>query len=84
MLNAEIRRILAQVVTSWQVIAVTIVLVIYVFLINYVSRIHQKRPRLPSLSRKKSKSSETPLPAAASPAAKTDSEELGLEEETVE
>jgi hypothetical protein len=85
MFSAEVRSMLAQVITSWQVIAVTVVFVIYVSLVKYVSRIHHRRSRdtfMPR-SRKKSEPAETaaPPPPAPVPAAKTESEEMGLEED---
>ena len=78
MFSAEIRSLLAEVITSWQVLAVTGVLIIYIFLVNYVARIHQ-RPRhfsMPGI--KKSKAKKAPVPSAPEPV--SDDDELGLEE----
>ena len=76
MFNAELRRLLVQVITSWQVLAVTVVLVLYIFLVNYVARLYHKRrpPR------------ERPAEKAQMPeeAAQNEADELGLEEEEAE
>jgi hypothetical protein len=77
---------LAQVITSWQVIAVTVVLVIYVSLVKYVSRIHHRRSRERFIPRKKKTEPVDTMPSppaagARKPAAKTESEELELEED---
>ena len=52
MFTDEIRKLLVEVITSWQVIAVTVILILYVFLINYVGRTHHRRykhPRMPKM-----------------------------------
>ncbi|MDR0583061.1 MAG: hypothetical protein LBG57_01745 [Treponema sp.] len=76
--SKEIVALLLQVVTSWQVIAVTLAVLIYMSLVSYVARTRH-RPR--SISRNKPKKKE----AAAGPEEVTGSgsdtnEELGLEE----
>ena len=70
MFSSEIRRMLAEVITSWQVLAVTVVLVIYIFLVNSVARIYKRRraPFMPKIKKN-----------AASQEA-SDSEDLELEE----
>ena len=40
--------LLVQVITSWQVIFITVVLILYFFLVFYVARLYRK-PRTPSL-----------------------------------
>ena len=45
MFSSEVRRMLLQVITSWQVIAVTIVLVIYLFIVNYVAKLNKRNSR---------------------------------------
>ena len=79
MFNEEIRRLLVQVITSWQVLAVTGVLIVYIFLVNFVARVYHRRPGQPSRPKVKTKAAEAPAPASAP--APTDSDELGLEEE---
>ena len=75
MFGEEVRKLLVEVIRSWQVIAVTIALVIYVFIINYAARTHHpiRRPRKASKLKAKEVIPETP--AASEP------DELGLEEE---
>ena len=72
MFNEEVRRLLIKVISSWQVIAVTIALVVYFSLVNYVTRVHQRRPRI--LPKKK------PKPSAPEEPATSETDELGLEE----
>jgi hypothetical protein len=74
MFSGDIRRLLIQVISSWQVIAVTVVLVIYIFIINYVARTYNRNPRVPLIPKGKKKKSGTPPPPAT--------DELNLEEES--
>ena len=60
MFSSEIRNLLIQVITSWQVLAVTGVLVVYVFLVNYVAKLYRHRrppsftmPKIPKLKPEK-------------------------------
>jgi hypothetical protein len=39
--------LLIQIITSWQVIAVTVVLVLYTLLVSYVGRLYRPRRRRP-------------------------------------
>ena len=80
MFNAEIKKMLVQVITSWQVLVVTGVLVVYIFLVNSVARIYHRRPRQPSMPKVKSKPSEAP----SSVVTPSNSDELDLEEDTGE
>jgi hypothetical protein len=77
MFSAEIRKMFIQVISSWQVIAATVVLVIYIFLINYVVRFSQRRSRRSVMPKVKAKSKK-----AEGQAAETD--ELNLEEQSPE
>ena len=79
MFNEEIKKLLFQVISSWQVLAVTVVLVLYVFLVNYVARIYHRprNTRKPFLPMPKSDSSSAQIPLASP----SESEELGLEDE---
>ena len=76
MFNAEVRRLLAQVIISWQVLAVTVILIIYISLVNYVTRTHHRGLSgfsMPKVKKdKKAKKKEEPV------ASETD--ELELEE----
>jgi hypothetical protein len=65
MFSGEVRRMLIQVISSWQVIAVTIVLVIYISVVKYVARIYNSNSRSPriSLTPKKAKKKKPEAPA---------------------
>jgi len=81
MFSDELKKLLIQVITTWQVWAVTGVLVIYIFLVNSVARIYHRRPRRPpALPKAKAELSEAPSPGAAP----SDSDELDLDEEEQE
>ena len=81
MFNDEVKKMLIQVITSWQVLVVTVVLVIYIFLVNAVARIYHRRPpRQEPIQKAKPAPAEAPAPEAVS----TDSDDLGLEEEETE
>ena len=76
MFGEEVRKLLFEVIKSWQVLVVTVALVIYVFIINYAARTHhssRSRPRKAPKIKAKEVMPETP--AASEP------DELGLEEE---
>jgi len=77
MFTGDIRSILAQVITSWQVLVATIVLIFYIFLVNYVSRLRD-RPAKPSKSKRKRK---IPKPKFTSaPEIVSGDDDLGLED----
>jgi len=67
MISKELIDLLVQVITSWQVIFITVVLIFYFFLVFYVARLYRK-PRTPSLF-------STPRPPAKKRAPKTESTE---------
>jgi len=75
--------LLKQVITSWQVIVVTLGFILSVFIINFVARSHHRMRKVKKLSFKKKKAK----PAAAAggidemPAASSSNDELGLEEQ---
>jgi len=72
MFNEEIRKLLIQVISSWQIIAVTLVLIVYIFIINRVANLKQRRPKKDIIPKVK-KAKKAPAHEA--------SDELGLEEE---
>ena len=76
------RDIILQVISSWQIWVVTIVLVIYISLVRYVARLNNSRYRSAPAPRAKKQKPDIigkPAPAEAEPGSpKTD--ELGLEE----
>jgi len=84
MFNSELRKLLVEVICSWQVWLVTVVLVLYIFLVNYVARVYRRRDRPAPKQTLVIPSSKPENPAASAPAASgvsTDSDELELEEE---
>jgi flagellar biosynthesis/type III secretory pathway M-ring protein FliF/YscJ len=83
MTSKEIMPLLLQVIKSWQVIAVTVAIVLYMFLVSYVARTYH-RPRAVSKNKPQKKKTAAAVAAAApeevvSSSADTN-EELGLEE----
>jgi flagellar biosynthesis/type III secretory pathway M-ring protein FliF/YscJ len=72
----ELKSLLIQVITSWQVLAVTGVLIIYVFLVRYVARLYRRNRPLSS-SPKKEKASGGEEAKDMEPSGDDD---LGLEE----
>jgi len=80
MFSDELKKLLLQVISSWQVWAVTGVLVVYILLVNSVARIYHRRPRRssqPPLPKAKPEPAEAPGPTVSP----SDSDELDLEEE---
>jgi len=77
--------LLKQVITSWQVIAITVALLLYLNLVFYVSRSHNRPKKISKISVKKS----SPKPAehddevevTNDKKADNTNDELGLEEE---
>ena len=73
--------LLKQVITSWQVIAVTIAVVIYISIVSYAARTHRRSPSLvPKKTKTKKKKAQ---PASEGPEVSSGSntnDELGLEE----
>jgi Na+-transporting methylmalonyl-CoA/oxaloacetate decarboxylase gamma subunit len=62
MFSKELTELLLQVIKSWQVIAVTIALIVYMYLVGYVARSYH-RPRSVSKSKpKKAKSAPQAVP----------------------
>jgi heme/copper-type cytochrome/quinol oxidase subunit 2 len=75
--SEELSNLIIRVITSWQVIVVTVVLILYFMLVSYVSRLrHHSRPSAPGGPPKKAKNKgESPE------AVVTEDDGLGLEEE---
>jgi hypothetical protein len=78
MFSGELMGILKQVVTSWQVITVSVALVLYMFLVSYVARTY-KRPRGPSFEGRIKKNA--PPPVGEPDLETSDNDDLGLVEE---
>jgi hypothetical protein len=80
MFSKEVVGLLLQVVTSWQVIAVTIAIVLYMSLVSYVSSAY-RRPRAVSKNKpKKQKPEALAGPEEVTTTGANSNEELGLEE----
>ncbi|GHV47952.1 hypothetical protein AGMMS50268_21600 [Spirochaetia bacterium] len=79
MVSDELKRLLIQVITSWQVIAVTVVLVLYFLLLFYAARTYRRRRSSATPTTKASKS-KAPAPIGEPDVVTTDDDDLGLEE----
>ncbi|MDR1374974.1 MAG: hypothetical protein LBJ24_08385 [Treponema sp.] len=75
-MSKELLDLLIRVIGSWQVLAATGAILLYIFLVSYVARLYH-RPRQSFKKAKRSKSA--PKPAAVPEEASDD--ELDLEEE---
>ncbi|MDR2019682.1 MAG: hypothetical protein LBQ14_02840 [Treponema sp.] len=75
-MSKELFDLVIQVIKSWQVLAVTGALILYILLVSYVARLHHR----PRQSFKKVKAINAAPEAAAAPE-ETSDDELGLEEE---
>jgi hypothetical protein len=75
-MSKELFDLVIQVIKSWQVLAVTGALILYIFLVSYVARLHHR----PRQSFKKAQKTKAASEAAAAPE-ETSDDELGLEEE---
>jgi E3 ubiquitin-protein ligase DOA10 len=80
MFSKEIIDIFTKVVSSWQVILTTVVLVLYCMLINYVSRSHH-RSRADFSFNAKPKKAKAEKTAASEVPKDSGDDDLGLEEE---
>jgi flagellar biosynthesis/type III secretory pathway M-ring protein FliF/YscJ len=82
MSSKETGELIFGVITSWQVIVVTVVLVSYVFLVSSVSRLSRKKgaKKIASTRPRKMRGS-APMPSADE-ATREGEDELGLEEES--
>jgi hypothetical protein len=72
MFSAEVRSMLIQVITSWQVLVITFVIILYFFLVSYVAKLSHNRPRKLRLPKKKAEKKEPAL---------DESDDLGLEDQ---
>ncbi|MDR2143671.1 MAG: hypothetical protein LBP29_04805 [Treponema sp.] len=78
MFKPEMLKLLAGVISSWQVIAVTIALVLYFMLVSYVARLYH-RPGAFSLASTKKKKKPEKIPETG--VTEEENDDLGLEEE---
>jgi hypothetical protein len=73
------RELIFKVITSWQVIAVTVVLVLYCFLVNAAARLtYKSRIKRPVMSKKDTRVLPPPEPSGGED--DTADDDLGLEE----
>jgi hypothetical protein len=73
-------KLLLQLLNTWQVIAVTVAIALYISLINYVARTHH-RPRFVSKSKPvKAKKQPAAKPEKKKPTKADTNDELGIEE----
>ena len=76
MFSGEFRDLIIKVITSWQVIVVTIVVLVYIFLVNSVSKSYtrSRKPANPKPAKAK------PPKGKQEPDEQVDDSELGLED----
>ena len=75
MFNAEVRAMLVEVLTSWQVIAVTVVILIYISIVRKAARIYIFGGMGSEPKRRKVKAAKADIPPPS------ESDDLGLEQE---
>jgi hypothetical protein len=79
----EIKDMLIQVITTWQVIAASVVVILYFFLVSYVAKLY-RRARSPGGSRKKrGKAASAPVAVELGDSAPAPAENEGIEEEII-
>jgi hypothetical protein len=69
--SGELRKLIVQVLTSWQVLVVTLGIILYIFIVSYVSQIY--RSVRPKVSKDKK-----PKKEKKSPEVIEETDELGL------
>jgi len=80
MFSEELKGLLIQVVKSWQVIAVSIALVLYISLVNYAARAHKKPVSVSKLKPKKKEKKEKPKKEKPAPQETEGEEEIHEQE----
>ncbi|MDR1428976.1 MAG: hypothetical protein LBI85_01690 [Spirochaetaceae bacterium] len=80
MFSSELFRLVRQVVLSWQVIGVTVVLIVYLALVFYVARIYHKPRRYSFQPPKKAGKRAGAAPGGAVQVTGDEEEDLSLEE----
>ena len=74
MFSEEVKKLLIQVISSWQVLLATGILIVYIFIVKGVARTYHRRPPPPPKVKSK------PNNSAAPSSAPSENDELGLEE----
>jgi flagellar biosynthesis/type III secretory pathway M-ring protein FliF/YscJ len=77
--SEELKNLLFLVITSWQVIAVTVVLILYFVLVSYVARL-RRRPRPISMETAPKKGKSAPQGEPSEVVEVSEDDDLGLEE----
>jgi hypothetical protein len=77
--SKEIFGFLAKVITSWEVIAVTVILILYFTLVFYVARLYHYSPG-PSFNSKSKRAKKAEGAAKADIPQGTEDDDLGIEE----
>jgi membrane protein implicated in regulation of membrane protease activity len=77
--SKEIIDLLLQVLSSWQVIAVTLAIIAYMSLVSWVTRA-SRRPRVSKSKARKKNAASAAGPGEAGSLPETANDELGLEE----
>jgi hypothetical protein len=74
MFSSEVRDLLLQVITSWQVWVITVAIIFYISLVGYVAKLNRRRrpSSMPKVKKKKQPKLDTPV--------SSETDELGLEE----
>jgi len=80
MFSEELKVLLFQVIKSWQVIAVSIVLVLYISLVNYAARAHKKPVSVSKIKPKKKEKKEKPKKEKPKPQGTEGEEEITEQE----
>ncbi|MDR2135839.1 MAG: hypothetical protein LBO76_04410 [Treponema sp.] len=79
-MSNELFDVLIQVIKSWEVLAVTGVLILYFFLVSYAARSHQ-RPGSPARTTGGGKAKKAPALSGEPDVETTEGDDLGLTEE---
>ncbi|GHV75928.1 hypothetical protein AGMMS49942_07490 [Spirochaetia bacterium] len=54
MFSGELKEVIVQVLTSWQVLVVTIGIILYIFIVSYASQLYRTaRPKAPKVAKPK-------------------------------
>jgi hypothetical protein len=80
MFSKELWDFLIKVLTSWQIILVTVVLILYFTLVSYVARLYHSSSSDFSFDSKPKKAKKEKVPVEAVPEG-NDDDDLGIEEE---
>jgi hypothetical protein len=77
--SGELKSLLIQVITSWQVLTVTGIIIAYIFLVRYVARLYHRGRPISFSSKKKEKAA-----GEEAKGVEPSDDDLGLEEKSEE